>query len=158
MKTTYTRSLTQILVEALYDFVAENNRPVLNIGFIHEMLEFSPNPKIFDPFVLENGILVLNIHVNAAKNIRWDEDGFYCGLSVNGTHADVFAPWGSFCTTMAEFPMVVDISSHGNYVGSITTPLPLSAASVVGKHRTKIDPDGPQITTPGQRPSLKVVK
>lgn len=153
MKTTYTRSLTQILVEALYDFVAENNRPALSIGFIHEMLEFSPDPKIFDPFVRENGILVLNIHVNAARNIRWDEDGFYCGLSVNRTHTDVFAPWGSFCTTMAEFPMVVDIG-----LGSIMTPLPLSAASVVGKHRTKIDPDEPQITIPGQRPSLKVVK
>lgn len=148
------RHTAHILLEALYTDAAENNRPRLHVTFDYKQLKLSP-ADIFKDHVCPQGSLVLNLHVNAAKSIHWDESGFSCVLGSKGQAVSVVAPWSAFAK--ADLPILVKMpNEQGDMVEQlIVASMPmgegvLHLAGVTAHEVAKEDGT--------KRPKLKVVK
>lgn len=102
-------SLTKHLIKALYDYSAENNLPRLHVRCVFSRLVMTPAVNNLAKFVDNDGSIILNIHVAAAKDIQIQDNGLFFQLSCKGQIIDVFAPWVSFVDcNLFQFKVMAD--------------------------------------------------
>ncbi|BEG72513.1 hypothetical protein RVBP21_1410 [Pseudomonas phage BRkr] len=93
-----TSALNQKLVEAYYNWNADNNMYrfdcVIDVGYLAEPLrKIMMRSKDFNA---TNGTIVLNLSVNACRHIDYSGDCFYGEIAFSGMPTRLHLPWHSF--------------------------------------------------------------